>query len=83
MAMARSVLTIEPVRHGWIVSLDGKALEIRATKLEAIGLASRLAEHQHRSRGDATGVAVRIAGGDSVLIARHGWTGQKTRACLR
>ncbi|MFC3659558.1 hypothetical protein [Luteimonas notoginsengisoli] len=77
--MARSVLTVEPVRHGWIVSLRGKALELRAIKLEAIGVASRLAYARNRVRGDATGVAVRTAGGDSVLIARHGWSGQKSR----
>jgi len=81
--MARSVLTVEPVAHGWIVRQDGKALDIRPTKLEAIGVASRLAENQHRTRGDATGVAVRIASGDSVLIARHGWAGQKSRGVLR
>ncbi|HZW17524.1 MAG TPA: hypothetical protein VFF71_01810 [Luteimonas sp.] len=81
--MARSVLTVEPVPHGWIVRQGGKALEILATKLEAIGVASRMAEDQHRTRGDATGVAVRIAGGDSVLIARHGWNGQKSRVARR
>ncbi|WP_386707147.1 hypothetical protein [Luteimonas notoginsengisoli] len=70
---------MEPVRHGWIVSLRGKALELRAIKLEAIGVASRLAYARNRVRGDATGVAVRTAGGDSVLIARHGWSGQKSR----
>lgn len=81
--MTRSVLTVEPVRNGWIVSLGGKALDLRATKLEAIGVADRLARDRHRRSGDSTGVAVRIASGDSVLIARHGWDGQKSRAGLR
>lgn len=81
--MARSVLTVEPVRHGWVISQAGKALDIRATKLEAIGVASRLAEDRYRTCGDATGVAVRIASGDTVLIARHGWAGQKSRGMLR
>jgi hypothetical protein len=31
--MARSVLTVEPALQGWIVSLEGKALDHRATKL--------------------------------------------------
>ena len=77
--MTRSVLTVEPVLHGWLASLQGKALELRATKLEAIGVASRLAGERNRVQGDATGVAVRTATGGSVLIARHGWSGQKSR----
>jgi hypothetical protein len=81
--MARSVLTVEPVLHGWVVRLEGKALDLRATKLEAIGVASRFAAERNRTRGDSTGVAVRIATGDSVLIARHGWTGQKSRDGFR
>ncbi len=81
--MARAVLTVEPVRHGWIISLGGKALDVRATKLEAIGVAGRIAEDRHRTHGDSTGVAVRIASGDSVLIARHGWAGQKSRGAYR
>jgi len=83
VAMTRSVLTVEPVRNGWIVSLGGRALDVRATKLEAIGVADRMAGERYRRNGDATGVAVRIAGGDSVLIARHGWDGQKSRAGFR
>ncbi|GAA3918608.1 hypothetical protein [Luteimonas lutimaris] len=81
--MARSVLTVEPAPRGWIVRQGGRALEILPTKLEAIGVASRMAEDLHRTHGDATGVAVRIAGGDSVLIARHGWSGQKSRVAPR
>jgi hypothetical protein len=81
--MARSVLTVEPVLRGWVVSLKGKALDLRATKLEAIGVASRLAAEQNRARGDSTGVAVRVANGGSVLIARHGWNGQKSRDGFR
>jgi hypothetical protein len=81
--MARSVLTVEPALQGWIVSLEGKALDHRATKLEAIGVASRLAAERNRARGDSTGVAVRVANGGSVLIARHGWIGQKSRDGFR
>ncbi|WP_417473112.1 hypothetical protein [Luteimonas mephitis] len=81
--MARSVLTVEPARQGWVIRFEGKALDLRATKLEAIGVASRLAAERNSTRGDSTGVAVRVANGDSVLIARHGWAGQKSRGTFR
>ena len=37
--MERSILAVEPLREGWVIRLRGKALDIRATKLEAIGAA--------------------------------------------
>jgi hypothetical protein len=46
-------------------------------------VASRLAAERNRARGDSTGVAVRVANGGSVLIARHGWIGQKSRDGFR
>jgi hypothetical protein len=81
--MERSVLTVEPVAQGWLVSLKGQALEFRKTKLEAIGAANESAARRHRTCGDPTSVAVRMGSGESVLIARHGWEGQKSRNSFR
>lgn len=81
--MERSVLTVEPAAHGWVVRLKGHALEFRNTKIEAIGAANECAARRHRSCGDATSVSVRMGTGESVLIARYGWEGQKSRDSLR
>ena len=82
--MERSILTVEPVPQGWVVSLKGKALEFRATKIEAIGVASNQAAKRHEVSGDPTGVSVRVGtSGETVLIARHGWTGQRSRGSFR
>ncbi len=81
--MERSILAVEPVRSGWVVRLQGRALEIRATKLEAIGAASERAAERHRQSGQATGVSVRLRTGETVLVALHGWEGQTVRGSLR
>lgn len=81
--MARSILTVEPVIQGWVVRSRGQPLEIRATKLEAISVADGYAARQHAESGDATGVSVRVNTGQTVLIARHGWEGQRTRVRFR
>lgn len=81
--MARSILTVEPVIQGWLVRSQDRPLAIRPTKLEAIGLASEHAARQHADTGDATGVSVRMNTGEDLLIARHGWEGQRTRARFR
>lgn len=81
--MERSVLAVEPVPHGWVVRLKGRALEFRSTKIEAIGVASERAARRHRASGDPTSVGVRMETGESALIARHGWEGQKSRNSLR
>jgi hypothetical protein len=81
--MERSILTVEPVAHGWVVKLKGKAVVIRATKIEAIGAASDRAARRHVMSGGPTGVSVRVGTGETVLIARHGWAGQKSRGSFR
>ena len=81
--MQRSILTVEPIQHGWLVSLKGKALDILPTKIEAIGVASDRAADRHRASGYPTGVSVRTATGDTVLVALHGWVGQRLRGSLR
>ena len=81
--MERSILTVEPVQRGWVVRLDGKALEVRPTKIEAIGVASARAQRQHAASGNPTGVSVRVHTGDTVLIARHGWAGARSRGSFR
>lgn len=81
--MERSILAVEPVHRGWVVRLNGLALEVRATKIEAIGVASARAAERHAMSGDPTGVSVRLHTGSTVLIARHGWAGMKSRRSLR
>lgn len=81
--MERSVLTVEPVPHGWVVRLKGRALEFRNTKIEAIGVASDRAARRHQVSGGPTSVSVRMGTGESVLIARYGWEGQRSRNSLR
>lgn len=83
--MARSILTVEPVIDGWVVRSHGLALEIRATKLEAIAAADVRAARKHAATGDATAVSVRMNTGEDLLIARHGWSGsgERTRSRLR
>lgn len=81
--MERSILTVEPVPRGWVVRLEGKALEVRPTKIEAIGVASARAQLQHAASGNPTGVSVRLHTGDTVLIARHGWAGARSRRSFR
>jgi hypothetical protein len=81
--MERSILTVEPLLEGWVIRLRGKALDIRATKLEAIGAASERAAERHRASGQATGVSVRLRTGETVLVALHGWDGQTVRGSLR
>jgi hypothetical protein len=81
--MERSILAVEPLRDGWVVRLKGKALDIRPTKLEAIGAASDRAAERHRASGEAIGVSVRLRTGETVLVALHGWEGQTVRGSLR
>lgn len=81
--MARSILTVEPVIEGWVVRSHGKAVDIRATKIEAIAAASARAAREYETVGDATAVSVRMNTGQDLLIARHGWDGQRTRSRLR
>jgi hypothetical protein len=81
--MERSILTVEPVPRGWLVSLKGRALAQRPTKIEAIGLASECAAERHKASGSPTGVSVRLGTGDTVLVALHGWDGQTVRGSLR
>ena len=81
--MNRSIVTIEPVLTGWVVSFEGQALQILPSKLEAIGFASRRAAKQHRTSGAPCGVSVRLRTGETVLVALHGWEGQKVRGTLR
>ncbi|NLA68231.1 MAG: hypothetical protein GX856_08330 [Gammaproteobacteria bacterium] len=54
--MARSILTVEPVIEGWVVRSHGNAVDIRATKIEAIAAASvargaRARDRWRRHRG--------------------------------
>mgnify|MGYP001430053021 CR=1 FL=1 len=81
--MARSILTVEPVIEGWVVRCHGVPVEIRPTKFEAIGAASARAAREHAASGDATAVSVRMNTGQDMLIARHGWDGQRVRRRLR
>src|SRR3546814_5708560 len=62
--MNRSIVTIEPVLAGWVVSFEGQALRVLPSKLEAIGFASRRAAEQHRTSGTPCGVSVRLRTGE-------------------
>src|SRR3546814_9347432 len=81
--MNRSIVTIEPVLAGWVVSFEGQALQVLPSKLEAIGFASRRAADQHRTSGTPCGVSVRLRTGETVLVGLHGWEGRTVRGRLR
>src|SRR3546814_989958 len=78
MCMNRSIVTIEPALAGWVVSFEGQALQVLPSKLEAIGFASRRAAEEHRLSGVPCGVSVRLRTGETVLVALHGWEGQRS-----
>jgi hypothetical protein len=82
-SMNRSIVTIEPALAGWVVSFEGRALQVLPSKLEAIGFASRRAAEQHLTSGAPCGVSVRLRTGETVLVALHGWEGQTVRGSLR
>jgi len=82
-SMNRSIVTIEPALAGWVVSFEGRALQVLPGKFEAIGFASRRAAERHRASGAPCGVSVRLRNGKAVLVALHGWEGQTVRGSLR
>lgn len=70
--MERALVAVEPDERGWHVRIDDHFVVRNIDKFSAMQRASDIARDCHASMGLPTGVLVRTASGEDVLIAKCG-----------
>jgi hypothetical protein len=70
--MERALVAVEPDERGWQVRIDQHAVVRNLDKVTAMQRAAGIARDCHESLGLPTGVLVRMANGENVLIGKCG-----------
>jgi hypothetical protein len=70
--MERALVAVEPDERGWLVRIDDHPIVRNTDKFSAMQRATSIARDCHESMGLPTGVLVRMAGGEDILIGKCG-----------
>lgn len=70
--MQRALVAVEPDDGGWMIRIDDHAVVRNLDKFTAMQRAAGIARDCHESMGLPTGVLVRMADGEHVLIGKCG-----------
>ena len=70
--MERALVTVVPDDNGWQVRIDQHSVVCNLDKLTAMQRAANIARDCHESMGLPTGVLVRMANGEDILIGKCG-----------
>lgn len=70
--MERALVAVEPDERGWQIRIDDHPVVRNMDKFTAMQRASSIAKDCHESMGLPTGVLVRMAGGEDILIGKCG-----------
>lgn len=70
--MERALVSVIPDERGWQVRIDHHSVECNLDKLTAMQRAATIARDCHESMGLPTGVLVRMANGEDILIGKCG-----------
>jgi hypothetical protein len=72
LVMERALVAVEPDDRGWQVRIDDHPVVRNMDKFSAMQRAASIARDCHESMGLPTGVLVRMAGGEDILIGKCG-----------